>query len=1637
MANEIKAKQLGCYISIKLEIGDQECQQDILVDSGAQIALLLPIRLIPPEYKSQLSQKRDLAGISGKKLPVAGTLLLDVTVGGITRETEAVILDESLDMPTGLLGIQFLVDFQVTINCGEKSVQVANQPIPSEFLEIKDSALHNYRKALAAKLDLSKLFCVKLHASARKLKDVTAWVTDQYKYSKKLPPPFLGGEEELILEQSLECIRLLYKSPPETTYVDKGCQTEEYFEILIDTAPERAESPSSATDSDSSLAACSVLTAGSLDDCTDCRASYWEQLIDTKIVRPIVKKRTLLSRLSSAEFRGNFRGDYSTQSESKYFEEISSADLSELNGLSMRVNTEREKASQTQSSNGSQFNAELQGEIKIDLDDIDIPGETTEYMSDVNKHSELSIDEMVNLKRARCSQCSTDDCTIKDSTLDLSIFCVKEDLTVAPRSAQSVNVYIKNMNNQPAHLADNYFMPQQHMKNQPNLLIHDTLCETRFENKNKILLVNISDVPIHTPAHTDLGLAIRLANKAPAPPRHHSVDKTKPEPLTVEQRHAKLAELIDLSHLEETEKEQMMELIKEFHSVFYLAPEDYKLIDDFEYKINLKDMERTYVSQFRLRPEHNVAMQEILDDLLSKGVIDKIDPNTDDFFFNTPVFILSKTSPDGEKSYRLLQDQRKVNTKINLDSINSYFPTVGEQFHYMGGNSIFSCLDIKSAFHHVKLAPESRQITAFTFAGIRYHFNVLSQGNLISPHAWVTFFSQLLKELIDEKKLTLYVDDVLCGSKDFKGQLATLRKLFMLLMSKNLCIAPQKCQLAKTEILYVGYLISAQGITIDPARITPVLRLARPQTKKELKSFLGVIAFYHTLIPEYAQLIGELTPLTCLKTPFIWSEHHQVAWLKLRQSIIEPPILQFIQVNEPVHVFTDASLRHLSGVLTRKVNNQYLPISYFSRKVTLAKRFMTIQTLELLAMVQALRKFRPLITGRVFLYTDSKILCNNYKIHNDPRIARLASELMTFDITFSHILGINNEMADMLSRQTRDYEQVRLIREYQRTNEDAIRALQLQLDMEIYPQPHLDLDFILGHQERDPFVQKAIAALAQDARLLLVYSFSATGLLYLQGKEDECDRLIIPKSLANYFIHLYHTCPAISHPSAERLYNTMKRKYFLANMSRLIAEYTAKCITCQRVKKNPHDKKSPYRSLPIGEKAFDHISTDICLIGRKADNKQGFIGFLTIVDSLTKYVKITGIRTQSAAEIARIIWEFCLEKSTPLTVLSDRGGCYLSSLFKELCKFFGSNLITSSSFWSQGNSRSELNNKKCVQVLRNLVDSHPEADWSDFIIPAQTAMNVTWNASINNTPFYLVHGRDYRFPFESYITEPRAPITNYKDFIVVQQRRFYQALDQAQKAQQKMNDKNRVQYDKKTKEKTFSVGDLVLCYRPTLSAKLANKTHKNKYIGPYRVTRQVFPHVYDITSLVTNNCERVNINRLKPFKGVLIFQEDSGSDSNEENNNAAPQPQVDNDSLSASHSGNVFEDFFDAGAPRALAKKAPLNLRPQERPASSTSSAFESAAADLNISTNESNSDLDFNNLFVNNSLQEELAPSAAADAASEDIDLPLSASESNSTDTASEGETKSQKEIPASIITTRSGRTSRPVKRYSPSLYK
>ena len=124
----------------------------------------------------------------------------------------------------------------------------------------------------------------------------------------------------------------------------------------------------------------------------------------------------------------------------------------------------------------------------------------------------------------------------------------------------------------------------------------------------------------------------------------------------------------------------------------------------------------------------------------------------------------------------------------------------------------------------------------------------------------------------------VYIDDILVVGETFEDHLLNLRKVFDRLQKAGLRLKPTKCHLAKPQVEYLGYIVSAQGIAADPKKVQAIKSLEVPDNLNILRSFLGLASYYRRFIPRFAAEANPLHALTCKDVPFIWNSACQEAF---------------------------------------------------------------------------------------------------------------------------------------------------------------------------------------------------------------------------------------------------------------------------------------------------------------------------------------------------------------------------------------------------------------------------------------------------------------------------------------------------------------------------------------------------------------------------------------------------------------------------------------------------------------------------------------------------------------------------------------------------------------------------------------
>ncbi|GFV52518.1 retrovirus-related Pol polyprotein from transposon opus [Trichonephila clavipes] len=323
-----------------------------------------------------------------------------------------------------------------------------------------------------------------------------------------------------------------------------------------------------------------------------------------------------------------------------------------------------------------------------------------------------------------------------------------------------------------------------------------------------------------------------------------------------------------------------------------------------------------------------------------------------------------------------------------------------------------STLDLKSGYFQLAFSPKDIEKTAFitrngTFVFLRVPFGLSSAAPNFQKAIDI-----ILKPVIG-RLVSVYMDDVIITSPSFNEQLDHLNQVFILLRDAGLTLNKEKCHFARDKLKYLGLIISKERIeTVN--KVKAITEMAPSKNSKEVSKFLGMAGWYQKFIPKYADICEPLYRLKKEGAKFNWSIEAQDSFDKVKRALTVAPVLQLQNFIEQFNLFTDASGVGIGAVL----NQNHRSIAFSSRTLNKVERNYTVTERECLALIRALNKFKTYFGSLpVKVITDHAALTKLTIGKNlSSRMIRWALKLSEFNIEWEHRPGVQNVVADVLSR---------------------------------------------------------------------------------------------------------------------------------------------------------------------------------------------------------------------------------------------------------------------------------------------------------------------------------------------------------------------------------------------------------------------------------------------------------------------------------------------------------------------------------------------------------------------------------------------------------------------------------------------
>lgn len=381
---------------------------------------------------------------------------------------------------------------------------------------------------------------------------------------------------------------------------------------------------------------------------------------------------------------------------------------------------------------------------------------------------------------------------------------------------------------------------------------------------------------------------------------------------------------------------------------------------------------------------------------------------------SSPIFFVKKS--DG--------GQRPCVDYSNINAItikNQYpVPSVEQLTNNLTGARHFTKLDLRSAYHQIRIAEGHEWKTAVRTPFGLYKYLVMPFGLCNAPAAFQSFMNEVLFKFLGIL-VVVYLDNILIYSKDEASHAQHVKEVLERLKEFNLFCKLEKCEFNVTEVEFLRYQVKEGGFAITPSKVQAVLDWPIPSTRTRLRGFLGLANFCRKFIKNFSKIALPLTDLTLEAVPYKWNQQADDAFMALKHAFTTAPVLIRPDASKQFFLETDASNFAYGAVLLQEGEDGLAhPVAYFSSKMIDAERNYMVYIKELLAIVKALDHWRRYLEGSthpVIIRTNHKNLlyfAESRKI--TQRHARWALDLTNYDFRIDYKPGRLNTGPDALSR---------------------------------------------------------------------------------------------------------------------------------------------------------------------------------------------------------------------------------------------------------------------------------------------------------------------------------------------------------------------------------------------------------------------------------------------------------------------------------------------------------------------------------------------------------------------------------------------------------------------------------------------
>ena len=839
---------------------------------------------------------------------------------------------------------------------------------------------------------------------------------------------------------------------------------------------------------------------------------------------------------------------------------------------------------------------------------------------------------------------------------------------------------------------------------------------------------------------------------------------------------------------------------------------------DIQLKPNsiLPSRSRYYRNTPRMKEEVRRQVQEQLE----MGIISKA---------QTPVVsnVLLVKRPHMPGRFRFVVDFREINAVTVPEQL--MMPDVKSQHDRLANKKIFGAVDISSYYRLIGLKSNCRYLTGFATDEGTYVYNRVPMGvrNACSHAQRVLQDALAADKILGARGANIrnYFDDIAWGCDTEEEFLSVLEALMRFGVEHKLKFNAEKSCFGVDSITHVGFIVSKDGVSIDPERTRDIVDLQPPKSTKKVQSILGVLNFVRNFIPNFsikAKFLTDRLEKAAVKRDagkhFVWTPDDDRQFLELKELVLTAPLLSVLDYSAPIFIRCDSSRFGAGAVLFQyDADGREMPVCYASRKYTATEtRYSTFQQ-KMGAVVWALERFQEYCMGYpVIVETDHRNI-SYVKRSAMPQLARWRMRLEAFDFEVHYRCGALQQVADGLSRSGCDEDGIDAVAVYYKdvlpecTLANAAPAASIGI-------VHVDVLYV------DPFETAADAKSCQVAVDVNLISDDDSD-IDTDGVAAEHELLDeVPDLPWHDPVAVQNLLKAVHNDLAghggvlvtlQRVLKMGKPQASRKQMLQDIDAFLKGCVGCQKMRKRTSGSAVTRRV--ISGHPFEELSIDILKL--PFPDAHGNMYVVTIVDNFSHWVSTYACANKSAVCAVRALIHHIGVFGVPLRIRSDGGGEFCNDIIVQLTHMLGTDHLVVLPYAHTANGIAERANRAILERLRFIlfdrrIKKQPKLQWSDLLPLAQRIINSSVHSAIGTSPARLIFG-DHVDIDRCILSKPAKPVegklvTDYVDQLSSMQLAMFEAANQHQLASQ---EKVIAKANKRNEGKPrlqLSEGDLVL-----------------------------------------------------------------------------------------------------------------------------------------------------------------------------------------------------------------------------------